>query len=49
MELKCRDVGVDCNFEVKGAGSENEMMLRAANIDPLPAELVQKVRAGMKR
>ncbi len=56
MELRCRDAGVDCDFEVKGVSSENEMMLMAAihaklshNIDPLPAELVQKVKAGIKR
>jgi predicted small metal-binding protein len=55
MELRCRDVGVDCDFEVKGVSSENEMMLMAAihaklahNIDPLPAELVEKVKQGMK-
>jgi predicted small metal-binding protein len=55
MELNCRDVGVDCDFKVIGASSENELMQLAAihakmahNIDPLPAELVEKVKQGMK-
>jgi predicted small metal-binding protein len=55
LELNCRDVGVDCDFKVIGASSENELMQLAAihakmahNIDPLPAELVEKVKQGMK-
>jgi predicted small metal-binding protein len=56
MELSCREAGVDCDFKVTGASSENEIMLLAAvhaklahNIDPLPAELVEKVKQGTKR
>lgn len=55
MELNCRDAGVDCDFRVIGASSEDELMQLAAihakmahNIDPLPAEMVEKVKQGMK-
>jgi predicted small metal-binding protein len=56
MELSCRDVGVDCDFKVIGASSENEIMQLAAihakmahNIDPLSPDLVEKVKKGTKR
>lgn len=51
MELRCRDAGVDCDFEIKGVNSDNELMLIAAvhaklahGIDPLPAEIAAKVK-----
>ncbi len=55
MELSCRDVGVDCDFKVIGASSENEKMQLATihakmahNIDPLPSDLAEKVKKGTK-
>ena len=56
MELNCRDVGVDCDFQVTGASSEEEIMQLAAihakmahNIDQLSPDLVEKVKQGTKR
>ncbi|MFQ5968985.1 MAG: DUF1059 domain-containing protein [Nitrososphaerales archaeon] len=56
MELKCRDVGVDCDFEIKGASSEEEIMQMAAihakmvhNMDQVPADLAAKARAAIKK
>jgi predicted small metal-binding protein len=56
MELNCRDVGVDCDFRVTGASSEEEVMQLAAiharmahKIDQLSPDLVDKVKRGTKR
>jgi predicted small metal-binding protein len=56
MELNCRDVGVDCDFRVIGASSEDEIMQLAAvhakmahNINQLSPDLVEKVKQGTKR
>jgi predicted small metal-binding protein len=55
MQLKCKDVGIDCDFEIKGASSEEEIMKMAAihakmahNMDEIPAELAAKAKASIK-
>lgn len=56
MQLKCRDVGVDCDFEIKGASSEEEVMQMVAihakcahNMDKIPPELAAKAKAAIRR
>lgn len=56
MQLKCKDVGVDCDFEIKGATSEEEVMQIAAvhaklahNMDKIPPELAAKAKAAIKK
>jgi predicted small metal-binding protein len=52
--IRCRDVGVDCDFEARGA-TEQEVLDKAAEhgrtahgIEVLPPELVEKVRAAIR-
>lgn len=52
--LRCRDVGVDCNFEARGA-SEEEVLQKAREhaksvhgMDEIPSGLEQKVRAAIR-
>ena len=52
--VRCRDVGVDCDFEARGA-TEQEVLDKAAQhgrtahgIEVLPPELVEKVRAAIR-
>lgn len=56
MQLKCKDVGMDCGFEIKGATTEEEVMQIAAvhaklahNMDKIPPELAAKVKAAIKK
>ena len=49
--LKCRDVGMDCDFEARGA-NEQEILQKAAehaksahNIEQISPELASKVRS----
>jgi predicted small metal-binding protein len=56
MELKCRDVGVNCDFEIKGASSEEEIMQLAAvhakmvhKMDTIPADLAEKAKKAIKK
>ena len=56
MQLKCKDVGVECDFEIKGASSEEEIMQMAAihakiahNMDQIPPEMAAKAKAAIKR
>lgn len=56
MQLKCRDVGVDCDFEIKGASSEEEIMQMTAihaklahNMDTIPPELAEKAKSAIKQ
>ena len=51
--LRCRDVGVDCDFEAHGA-TESEVLGKAAEhaakdhgLTDIPPELVDKVRAAI--
>jgi predicted small metal-binding protein len=52
--LKCSDVGMDCDFVVRGETSE-EVMKKAAEhartahgIEQIPPELAQKAQAAIK-
>jgi predicted small metal-binding protein len=52
--IRCREVGVDCDFEARGA-TEQEVLDKAAQhgrtahgIEVLPPELVEKVRAAIR-
>jgi predicted small metal-binding protein len=52
--LRCRDVGMDCDFEVRAATQE-EILRKAAehaqtvhNLKELPPEVVAKVRAAIR-
>lgn len=56
MQLRCKDVGVDCDFEIKGATSEEEVMQIASihaklahNMDRIPPELAAKAKAAIKK
>lgn len=51
--LRCRDVGVDCDFEARGETTE-EIMAQAAKhakedhgMEDIPPELVDKVREAI--
>ena len=53
MVVKCRDVGVDCDFEAKGQ-TEQEVMQKCADharkehgMKEIPAELATKVKAAI--
>ncbi len=52
-EIRCKDVGVDCDFVATGE-TEEEIMKKAAEhakkahgMNEIPQELVQKVRAAI--
>jgi predicted small metal-binding protein len=52
--VRCRDIGVDCDFEARGA-TEQEVMSRCAEhaksahgMTEIPPELAQKVRAAVR-
>ena len=52
--LRCRDVGMDCSFEVR-ADSEEEILKKAAehaqavhNMKEITKEVVEKVRAVIR-
>ncbi|MEM2759652.1 MAG: DUF1059 domain-containing protein [Nitrososphaerales archaeon] len=56
MQLRCKDVGVDCDFEIRGASSEEEIMQMAAihakmahNMDSIPPELASKAKKAIKK
>ena len=51
--LRCRDVGMDCNFEVR-AKTEEEILKKAVEhaqavhkMKEIPKEVVEKVRAAI--
>jgi predicted small metal-binding protein len=53
--LKCRDVGVDCDFVAQGE-TEEEILQKAAahakadhGLDQIPPELLVKVRAAIRK
>lgn len=52
--LKCRDAGVDCDFEARGATVEEVMQKCAEHakadhgMDEIPAELAAKVKAAIR-
>jgi predicted small metal-binding protein len=52
--VRCRDVGVDCDFEAQGQ-TEQEVLMKcqehartAHGMDELPAELTAKVKAAIR-
>ena len=52
--LRCRDVGLDCDFEARGE-NEAEIMTKAAehaqtthNLKEIPPEVAAKVRAAIR-
>jgi predicted small metal-binding protein len=55
MQFKCKDIGMKCGFEVKGAGSKDEVMeiagvhaRRFHNITSVTPDLQQKINAAIK-
>jgi predicted small metal-binding protein len=53
-ELRCRDVGMECDFEARG-NTEEEVLQQAAaharnthHITDMPPELAAKVRAAIR-
>ena len=52
--IRCRDIGVDCDFEVRGETVEEllenceEHARTAHGMDEIPAELVAKVKAAIR-
>jgi predicted small metal-binding protein len=52
--VKCRDVGVDCDFVARGE-TEQEVLKKCADharrehgMDPIPAELTAKVKKAIR-
>jgi len=53
-QLRCRDVGLDCDFETRGV-TEEEVLLKAIvharivhELSDVPPELATKVRAAIR-
>jgi predicted small metal-binding protein len=52
--IRCRDVGVDCDFEARGQTVQEvlkncqEHARTAHGMDDIPAELVAKVKAAIR-
>jgi predicted small metal-binding protein len=52
--IRCRDIGVDCDFEVRGETVQEllenceEHAREAHGMDEIPAELVAKVKAAIR-
>jgi predicted small metal-binding protein len=52
--IRCRDIGVDCDFEVRGETVQEllenceEHARTAHGMDEIPAELVEKVKAAIR-
>ncbi len=54
-EFKCKDIGMKCGFEVKGASSKDEVMQIAQvharvthNITTITPDLAQKVSSAIR-
>ena len=54
-KFKCKDTGMKCDFEVKGASSKDEVMQLAAlhaktthNMQTIPPDVAQKVSSAIK-
>ncbi len=55
FEFKCKDIGMNCGFEVKGASSRDEMMQivsahakGAHNMTTIPPDIASKVSSAIK-
>jgi predicted small metal-binding protein len=52
--IRCRDVGVDCDFEARGETVDDVLKQCAQHahddhgMDEIPPELVEKVKAGIR-
>ena len=54
-EFKCKDIGMKCGFEVKGASSRDEVLQLASvhakvthNMQTIPPDVAQKVSSAIK-
>ena len=54
-EFKCKDIGMECGFEVKGASSRDEVMQIASvhakvthGMQTVPPEIAQKVSSAIR-
>lgn len=54
-KFKCKDIGMKCGFEVKGASSRDEVMQIASvharsahNMQTIPPDVAQKVSSAIK-
>ncbi len=54
-EFKCKDIGMKCGFEVKGASSKDEVMQIASiharvthSMQTVPQEIAQKVSSAIR-
>ncbi|GIU70742.1 MAG: hypothetical protein KatS3mg003_0221 [Candidatus Nitrosocaldaceae archaeon] len=55
MNFKCRSVGMECDFEVRGVSSVEEVMeiakahaKHAHNLTEIPPELAEKVKKAIE-
>jgi predicted small metal-binding protein len=55
-EFRCKDVGMDCGFEVRGASSREELMemlavhaRRAHNLTEIPEDVRSKIEAAIRK
>ena len=53
-EFKCKDIGMECGFEVKGASSKDEVMQIVSvhaktthNMQTIPPDVAQKVSSAI--
>jgi len=54
--FKCKDIGMNCKFEVKNAASEQELMEQiklhaksAHNVQQITPDLEQKIKKAIKK
>ena len=55
MKFKCKDMGMKCDFEIKGAGSKEEVMeeaqvhaRRVHNLTSMTPDMQQKMNTAIK-
>ncbi|HZW58333.1 MAG TPA: DUF1059 domain-containing protein [Nitrososphaerales archaeon] len=55
FRFRCKDIGMKCDFEVKGASSKEEMMQivsahakQAHHMDTIPSDVAAKVNSAIK-
>jgi predicted small metal-binding protein len=55
-KFSCKDVGMNCGFEFKGANSEDEALAlakvhaeKAHGVREIPADLAEKVKKAIKK
>ena len=54
-EFKCKDIGMECGFEVKGASSRDEVLQLASvhakvthNMQTIPPDVAKKVGSAIR-